>query len=250
VSKHPRDRSMLAAGAAIGLLALLPGCVVMVAGAAGTAGGYTAAQERSIGDNISDATIKSEITQSWDKYNFDMSRGLGCDIYEGRVLITGSVPNPEWRDEAVKRAWQVHGVKQVYNEVEIGPIALSGDDFNDGWITTRLRNELTWDTDIRSLNYTITTSDHVVYLIGSARTQSELDRVTGYARNIPNVRRVVSYVQMRTGAPPEGQPATASPTPPQSAPAADATLAPINAPASSGSAPAGTGDKIEVKPLQ
>jgi osmotically-inducible protein OsmY len=241
---------MLTAAAAIGLLALLPGCVVMVAGAAGTAGGYAAAQERSIGDNVTDATIKSEITQSWDKYNFDMSRGLGCDIYEGRVLITGSVPNPEWRDEAVKRAWQVKGVKQVYNEVEIGPVALSGDDFNDSWITTRLRNELTWDTDIRSLNYTITTSDHVVYLIGSARTQLELDRVTGYARNIPNVRRVVSYVQMRTGAPPDSQPATAQPAPVQSAPSADAGLAPVNAPPSSGSAPAGAGDKIEVKPLQ
>ena len=109
---------MLAAGAAIGLLALLPGCVAVVAGAAGTAGGYAAAQERSIGDNITDATLKSEITQSWDKYNFDMSRGLNCDIYEGRVLVSGRVPNAEWRDEAVKRAWQVKGVKQVQKPPE------------------------------------------------------------------------------------------------------------------------------------
>ena len=239
---------MLAAGAAIGLLALLPGCVAVVAGAAGTAGGYAAAQERGVGDSITDATLKSEITQSWDKYNFDMSRGLNCDVYEGRVLITGRVPNPEWRDEAVKRAWQVKGVKQVYNEVEIGPVTTTGDDFNDDWISTRLRNELTWDADVRSLNYTITTTDHVVYLIGSARTQDELNRVTGYARNIPNVRRVVSYVQIRPGAPPEGQPATASPAPAPAPTAAEAMPAP--APASSGGAPVSAGDKIEVKPLQ
>ncbi len=241
---------MLATGAAIGLLALLPGCVVAVAGAAGTAGGYAAAQERSIGDNITDATLKSAITASWDKYNFDMSRGLNCDIYEGRVLITGRVPNPEWRDEAVKRAWQVKGVKQVYNEIEIGPLADTGDDFNDGWITTRLRNELTWDADIRSLNYTITTADHVVYLLGSARTQDELNRVTAYASNIPNVRRVVSYVQIRPGAPPESQPTTASPAPAPVQPAPTAEVMPAPAPASSGNAPVSAGDKIEVKPLQ
>ncbi|HTZ78002.1 MAG TPA: BON domain-containing protein [Stellaceae bacterium] len=248
MAEHSRDRSPLSIIAAMGLLTLLPGCVVALAGAAGTAGGYAAAQERSIGDSITDATLKSEITQSWDKYNFDMSRGLNCDIYEGRVLITGRVPKPEWRDEAVKRAWQVKGVKQVYNEVEIGPLLDTSDNFNDDWISTRLRNEITWDADIRSLNYTIITSDHVVYLLGSARTASELNRVTDYARNLPNVRRVVNYVQIRPGAPPENQPTTASPA---AAPTAtpQAEVMPAPAPSSSG-APASAGDKIEVKPLQ
>ena len=137
MAEHSRDRSPLSIIAAMGLLTLLPGCVVALAGAAGTAGGYAAAQERSIGDSITDATLKSEITQSWDKYNFDMSRGLNCDIYEGRVLITGRVPKPEWRDEAVKRAWQVKGVKQVYNEVEIGPLLDTSDNFNDDWQVMR-----------------------------------------------------------------------------------------------------------------
>ncbi|HUN48359.1 MAG TPA: BON domain-containing protein [Stellaceae bacterium] len=248
--EHTRQRSLLGPIAAIGLVTVLPGCVVAAVGAAGTAGGYAMAQERSIGDNISDATLKSVITQSWDKYNTDMTHQLNCNIYEGRVLITGRVPNPEWRDEAVKRAWQVKGVKQVYNEVEIGPDTTTSDDFNDDWISTRLRNELTWDGDIRSLNYTITTTDHVVYLIGSARTQDELNRVTGYARNIPNVRRVVSYVQIRPGAPPESQPTTASPAPVQQMPAADAAPAPVNSAPVSGAAPVSAGDKIEVKPLQ
>ena len=37
---------------------------------------------------------------------------------------------------------------------------------------------------IRSVNYTIDTANGSVYLIGSARTQTELDRATGVARNV------------------------------------------------------------------
>jgi hypothetical protein len=40
-----------------------------------------------------------------------------------------------------------------------------------------------------------------VFLIGSARSQNELDRATRIARYVPGVKRVVSYVELRSGAP-------------------------------------------------
>jgi hypothetical protein len=43
-----------------------------------------------------------------------------------------------------------------------------------------------------------------------------MDRVTGYARNIPNVRRVVSYVRVRPGDPSAVQ-AGSGPAPAQAA---------------------------------
>jgi len=57
------------------------------------------------------------------------------------------------------------------------------------------------DPDIRSGNYTIDTNNGSVYLIGSARTQAELELATRIARYIPGVKRVVSYVELRSGAP-------------------------------------------------
>ena len=48
-----------------------------------------------------------------------------------------------------------------------------------------------------------------VYLIGSARSQAELDRVTETARNVPYVKRVVSYVEIRPGQPVAAQPMSA-----------------------------------------
>jgi osmotically-inducible protein OsmY len=139
--------------------------------------------------------------------------------------MTG-VPQEEWRAEAVKRAWQADGVKEVYNEIEVGPDTHFMGEARDTLISTQLRNDLRFDTHIKSINYTVNTEAGVVYIIGSARSQRELDRVTDYARNTRNVRRVVSYVRIRTG-----EPATAQATgaPPQ-APTTAAEDTPPNAP--------------------
>lgn len=231
MSTRSRRKSGLALAAVLLLAPALQGCVVAIAGSA-AAGGYSASQERSFGDQVNDGALKATIAALWDKANSNMASGLDCTVYEGRVLITGRVPRPAWRDDAVRIAWRVKGVQQVYNEIAIGPLPTAGDNLSDGWISTRLRNELLWDEDVRSVNYIVTTSDHVVYLTGSARSQAEVDRVTGYARNVPNVKRVISYVQIRSGAPaPVAQPA------PQPAPP----------PVSGEAAPRG---KIEVQPLQ
>ena len=242
--KHLRSSRLLAPCLMLGALAALPGCVAAVASASGAASGYSAAQERSVTEQSNDMTIKSQIVRNWDRYDYNMAKGLGLDLYEGRVLITGRVQNPEWRDQAVQLAWKAAGVKEVYNEIEVGPETTTGEDVNDTWITTRLRNEILWDGEIHSLNYTIRTSSDVIYLIGAARNQAEIDRVTNYARNIPDVKRVVSYVKIRVGAPEAAT--TAQPAGVQAPPAAGA-----QAPAGGGQTQgSGGSDRIEVKPLQ
>ena len=203
---------------ALSLLALLPSCIAATAGGAAVA----ASADRSIGDQVTDATIKGAISAVWRKNNSEMASGLEADVYEGRVLITGRVPNPAWIEDAIRVAWRVKGVHEVYNEVTVGPVSSTGEDLGDGFISTRLRNELLWDADVRSINFIVTTSEHVVFLLGSARTPEELERVTAYARNIPNVKRVVSYVQVH-GNP---APATTAPPPPTSGAGTPAPVSP------------------------
>src|SRR5579883_1308809 len=206
------------------MLAVLPalsGCIVAAAGA-GAAGGYSVlGQEESAGDQLKDKTIAAQVSQSWDQYSHDLAHDLAATVYQSRVLITGRVPNEQMRQEAVQRTWKVDGVKEVYDEVEVGPDTHFADQARDTVISTRLRTDLLADSHIKSINYTVKTESGVVYIIGSARSQAELNRVTDYARNIPNVRRVVSYVRIRSGAPPAAQAtnaaapaATSAPPPP------------------------------------
>jgi len=200
--------------------ASLSGCILAV-GAAGAGGGYAAAaQERSLSDTARDAGIQALITKSWKAYNLKLNDDLDATVYEGRVLITGTVSSDDWRAEAVKRAWQVDGVKEVYDEIQVGPDEGFVQDVGDATISSKLKADLIGDGNVREINYTIKTVKGVVYIIGTARSQQELDRVVDYARNIGNVKRVVSYVRIRQG----------EPSAPGAPPAPDAAAAPPPAP--------------------
>lgn len=210
------------AGLASAGAASLGGCVLAVAGA-GAGGGYALTQERSLSDTAKDAGIHALVAQSWKQYNVKLADDLDSTVYEGRVLVTGTVPSEEWRAEAVKRAWKVDGVKEVYDEIQVGPDEGFMQDMGDTTVTSKLKAQLVGDGDVKSINYTITTVKGVVYIIGSARSQAELDRVVNHARNIGNVRRVVSYIRIRTGEPAKERPGDApvpGAAPPSAAPPA------------------------------
>ncbi len=244
-----RLRAFLAAGLLLAAAPSLAGCILAAAGA-GAAGGYSVfGQELSPDQQVKVVAIRSVIRESWGKYNQALPDDLDATVYGGRVLLTGRVPQEDWRQEAVKRAWQADGVKEVYDEIQVGPETHFMDEARDTVISTRLKNDLLFDKYVKSINYTITTSDGTVYVIGTARSQQELNRVTDYARNIPNVRRVVSYVRIRSGEP-ETPVAAGGATPAQSGAAPNAAAP---APAASGDTPEGAPTPraaIEVTPLK
>src|SRR5437764_14626373 len=142
-----------------------------------------------------------------------IQQGVQTTVYEGRVLLAGRVDRPELKAEANRVASVVPGVRALYDEIEAAPSEGVWDGAKDTWITARVRSEMILDPDIRSGNYTIDTENGSVYLIGSARSQYELDRATRIARFVPGVRRVVSYVEIRSGAPVAARPAGPGPVP-------------------------------------
>jgi osmotically-inducible protein OsmY len=259
-----RSAAVLAAGAVF-LSLSLSACVVPIVAGGAASTGYVVGQERDVSTQVNDSVIRAGIDDKWLRFNSDMAHQLSLSIYDGRVLIVGMVSNPEWKTDAVRLAWEVKGVKEVNSEIELSASQGLGDTARDELITTRLRSAILLDSQIRSVNYTIDTVNGSVYLSGSARSQAELDKVTNYARNIPNVKRVVSYVRIRVG-----EPATASGTPaavPATVPAAGATQdvpqsgpqstpqaisVPPTAPTNVAPPPATPGGpaKIEVQPLQ
>lgn len=177
---------------------LLSGCVVAAVGAA-AGGGYTMGQERGPGGVISDTQIKTVLNAKWAKDNSQILSYVDLNVFEGRVLLTGDVPNPQIRDQAVAAAQKVDGVKEVINNINIGQRSTLGSTTSDNWILTRLRSSLTFDGGVSSLNYSLQVVDGVVYILGSAKTQAEKDLVINHARNTPDVVKVVSYIRIRPG---------------------------------------------------
>jgi osmotically-inducible protein OsmY len=185
---------VLAAGFAV----LAAGCSPIGAAAGAGAVGATAAQsEKGFRRSVADTEIRIAINDLWFKADEEMFRKVNLQVQEGRVLLTGNVRLPEQRVEAVRLAWQAPGVREVINEIEVSDTSGLSDLARDTWISTQLKTDLLFDQDVSSIDYSIETVNQVIYLMGVARSQAELDRVIGHAKDISYVRRVVNYVLLK-----------------------------------------------------
>jgi len=191
-----RDRQLIVLGL-LGLALLgLNGCVGLAIGG-GAVVANAAAQERGIGGAVKDTVIRAKINDRWLAHDADMFSALSTSVVEGRVLLTGNVKEPQARLDAVRIAWEVTGVKEVINEITVAKDGEGGSFGRDTWISTQLKTKMLFDRDIESVNYSVETVGGVIYLMGIAQNEEELRRVTGHARNLAYVRRVVSYVRLK-----------------------------------------------------
>jgi osmotically-inducible protein OsmY len=205
--------------ALLALTTLNAGCTAVGVGATvGSTAGVAAAREGGITQSLEDAKISATIHNLWIQNSVEMYAKLSLSVDQGRVLITGVVQKPQDRVDAVRLAWQAPGVKQVINEIKVANSEGIKGWARDSWISARLRSAILFDKDVQGVNYSIDTVQATVYLMGVARDQAELDKVMGYARSVPYVKQVVSYVKLA------GTPVTASGN------VAPATAAPVYQP--------------------
>lgn len=185
----------LAGFAAFGILTL-GGCVVAAVGAVGAAGVATL-QERSVGTAIDDSSASTEIKSKL------LARGgyggVDVEVVDGLVLLSGRVVTPEMRVRAEEIAWSSNRTVDVANEIQIEAPGGFRATASDQWISTRVRTSLIGNTRVRRINFHVETYDKVVYLMGIARSQAELERVTGIASRVRGVEEVVSYIRIREG---------------------------------------------------
>jgi osmotically-inducible protein OsmY len=201
IRRHGRARLPRLSVFALSILAAasLAGCASAPLGimaGAGATTGVAAWEERGLKGAVSDTVIRAQINDAWFKRDVDMYREVNLDVYEGRVLLTGAVPNQKARADAVRLAREVQGVRDVIDEIQPDGATIT-DIARDTWITTQLRSQMTFDKQVQSINYSIVTVNGAVYLIGIAQDQAELDRVLNMARRLASVKRVVSHVLLR-----------------------------------------------------
>jgi osmotically-inducible protein OsmY len=163
----------------------------------GATTGVAATQDRGIGGALDDTKILTEINAELAHKDSNIFIALTLSVYEGRVMMTGILKTQNDVDFAVKTAWGVDGVKEVINEIIIDPTGRSGSFAADTFIVTQLRAKLLLDKDVSAVNYSVDAVRGIVYLMGVAQSQDELDRVIGYARNIRYVDRVVNHAILK-----------------------------------------------------
>ena len=196
---------------------LLAGCSPWgVAVGAGATAATAASQERGFGQAVDDNRIGLAIQAKLLDTGIGMLKKVDVEVHEARVLLAGRVETPALRIEAVRLAWQVNGVAEVINEIQIAEPVDMGQYMHDVWLAQQLRNKLLVDAKVRSVNYNIDCVAGTIYLMGVAQDQVELQRVIDHARDISYVSRVVSHVRLkndpvRQSAPAPQKPGTTQP---------------------------------------
>jgi osmotically-inducible protein OsmY len=189
-------RRLAQAGVIVLSAAALGGCVA-AAVTGGAVVGDTAMQDRGVKGAANDTAIRAEINHYWLNKDHKMWMGLNMQVYEGRVLVSGVAPSADVRADAIQLAWKAKGVKEVIDEVEVGTSGGIVDSARDTKIQTELNGKLLFAKGVESVNYSVEVVNGVVYLLGVAQNQEELDKVLAIARNIADVKKVVSHVLMK-----------------------------------------------------
>jgi len=176
----------------------LGGCASLAIGG-GAKLGTAAYQERGIQGVARDMAIAIRMRASLVNAGKDFIIGLSIDVFEGRMLLTGTLPNKAMQAKAVSMAWETDGVKDVINEIQTEVTSLIHIS-KDTLISTQLLSKITFDQKVLAINYSVKTVNGIIYLIGIAQNQAELDRVILHARTISYVNKIINYVRVKEGA--------------------------------------------------
>ena len=190
--------SLLLIAVAAVLAPAVAGCTTTdLAVGAGATLANAANEERGLGQAADDNRIALAIQAGLVGAGQGMFTKVDVSVEEARVLLTGRVEKPEMRVEAVRMAWQVDGIAEVIDRIEVAEPEDFGGYVDDLWIEEKLRAKILLDSHVRSINYSIDCVAGTIYLMGVAQDATELQRVIDHARDVPYVRAVVSYVRLK-----------------------------------------------------
>jgi osmotically-inducible protein OsmY len=122
---------------------------------------------------------------------------IDMTIFEGRLLLTGTMRSDDGRQRLIDNAWKAGGVDQVIDEIVVGDKTPFGQGVEDARIEAALRSKLVFEGGVRSSNYKIAVSNGVVYLLGATLSERSLGEAIELARSTGGVEKVVSHVLIK-----------------------------------------------------
>ena len=150
--------------------------------------------DRTFGTVVDDATIKVNIAAKFLNAGSNMFVEINTTVLEGRVLLTGLVKDQETRIEAVRLVWEISGVNEVINELEIGNRDTLKDYAKDLWINTQARAVSAKIVGLRVVGYNFETINGKVYVAGITNKPEQLENLIQSLKTIKGVKEIVNYV--------------------------------------------------------
>ena len=152
--------------------------------------------ERTIGQLIEDDNIETKAIVNIHAADdaFDEAH-IVVVSFNGYVLLAGQVASEDLKATATDVVRKIHGVRRIYNEMEVAAPSSGMTRTSDTWVTTKVKSWLLGSPDIQGTRVKVTTENGVVYLMGLATTE-EAQRISDKAAGIGGVQRVVRLFEI------------------------------------------------------
>lgn len=160
----------------------------------GTAAVAASSTEKGFSTSVADGVIKTKLSDKYLRTDIDLVETVSISVNEGAVLLTGTLPTQEKKINATRLAWEIKGVREVVNEIEVTDETSIKSKAKDFAAAAQLRLKIIGDGAVSSLNFSIDVVDGVVYLSGVAATEEERARVIELAQELPFAKKVVDYI--------------------------------------------------------
>ena len=171
----------------------LQSCAPIV-GTVGVVSLGAATKEKGFGTVISDNLIKTKIANLLYKHNKKLIADTKIFVNNGSVLFTGKLSNPNDKIEFTKLAWNIRGVKEVNNEIQITDTSTIKNIARDIASLGEIRARLMSDKSINSINFSIDVVNDKAYISGVATDELEMNLVKSHASSARFVKEVYNYI--------------------------------------------------------
>ena len=175
----------------------LTSCIETAVGL-GTAAVAASTTEKGFSTSVSDTVIEAKLTDKFIKNDASLVTGVESSVSNGAVLMTGRLDTQDKKILATRLAWEIKGVKEVINEIQVISEKSIKTTAKDLAASAQLRAALIGDQEISSLNYSIDVVNGIVYLSGVAANEKERERVIAHAQALRFAKKVVNYIILST----------------------------------------------------
>ncbi len=151
-------------------------------------------KEKSLGTSINDGIMHTRILNKIYKLNPVLSDNIKVSVDNGSVLLTGKIKKPIDKIKITQLIWEIKGVKEVNNELQITDSSNIKNIARDIASVAEIRTRIMTDERINSLNFSIDVVNDIAYISGFSENKEEVKLVTDHATKARFVKEIFNYI--------------------------------------------------------
>ena len=164
---------------------------------AGSLVGSATTSTRGFTGTIEDTYLMSKIISKITLMKLSNFSNITVSVINGKVLLAGNIENQEKRLELIKKVWWIDGVKEVYNELEIGPQISFSEKTEDFIFEVKINNRLLLEPGIFSNNYSVDVVNGNVYIMGISSDIEEKTKIEDFLNRMDDIKKLVLLVDIK-----------------------------------------------------